>query len=109
MDGILEKLINTMIKHNVTLPREFVMIGRGVGLIEDTGYKLNPTFNATEALEKASRKMVRQKLDPKNIAAGSFNYLLEVEHLLKDLPERINSTLNKIENGEIKMNMLLKA
>ena len=30
MDGVLEKLINTMIKHGVTLPREFVMIGRGI-------------------------------------------------------------------------------
>ena len=49
MDGVLEKLINTMIKHGVTLPREFVMIGRGVALIEDIGYNLDKDFNIGEA------------------------------------------------------------
>jgi ubiquinone biosynthesis protein len=29
MDGIFDNLMNVMIKHNIILPREFVMIGRG--------------------------------------------------------------------------------
>lgn len=105
MDGILETLINTMIKHGVTVPREFVMIGRGVALIEDTGENLDPEFNATEALERLSKKMVRNKFTPSNIAKGSYNYLLDVEHLLKDLPDRVNSTMTKIEKGEIEVNL----
>ncbi len=105
MDGILEKLINTMIKHNVILPREFVMIGRGVALIEDTGNKLDPEFNAAEELQKLSYQIVMQRLNPVSIATGSFDYLMEVEHLLKDLPDRVNSTLNKVEKGEIKFNV----
>ena len=105
MDGILEKLIDTMIKHGVTLPREFVMIGRGVALIEDIGYNLDPEFNAAEALERLSKKLVRQKFNPVNIANSSLNYLLDVEHLMKDLPDRINSTLSQIEKGEIELNV----
>ena len=105
MDGILEKLINTMIKHNVILPREFVMIGRGIALIEDTGNKLDPEFNAAEELKKLSYQIVTQRFNPTNIATGSLNYVMEVEHLLKDLPDRINSTLNKIEKGEIEVNI----
>ena len=105
MDGILEKLIDTMIKHNVTLPREFVMIGRGVALIEDIGYQLNPKFNATETLKDLSTQLVREKLNPKNIATGSLSYLLEVEHLIKDLPDRINSTLYQLEKGDLEVNM----
>ena len=57
MDGVLEKLINTMIKHGVTLPREFVMIGRGVALIEDIGYNLDKDFNIGEALQRFSKKL----------------------------------------------------
>ena len=105
MDGILGKLIDTMIKHNVTIPREFVMIGRGVALIEDTGFQLDPEFNAAQALEKLSKKMVRHKFNPASIAKGSYDYLLDVEHLMKDLPDRINSTLTKIEKGEIEVNL----
>lgn len=105
MDGVLTKLIDTMIKHGVTLPREFVMIGRGVALIEDIGYNLNPNFNAAEALQRLSKEMVLQKFKPGNIAAGSFNYLLEIEHLLKDLPDRINSTLSQVEKGNLEIKM----
>ncbi len=105
MDGILEKLMNTMIKHNVILPREFVMIGRGVALIEDTGNKLDPEFNAVEEIQKLSYQIVAQRFAPANIATGGINYLMEVENLLKDLPDRINSTLNKIERGEIEVNI----
>lgn len=105
MDGILEKLINTMIKHNVILPREFVMIGRGVALIEDTGNKLDPEFNATEEIQKLSSQIVKQKLNPSNLITGGVNYIVEIEHLLKDLPDRVNSTLNKVEQGEIEVNL----
>ena len=105
MDGILEKLINTMIKHNVILPREFVMIGRGVALIEDTGNKLDPEFNATEEIEKLSSQIVKQRLNPSNLLTGGVNYIVEIEHLLKDLPDRVNSTLNKVEQGEIEVNL----
>ena len=105
MDGVLTKLIDTMIKHDVPLPREFVMIGRGVALIEDIGIHLNPNFNATTALQRLSKEMVLQKFKPGNIAAGSFNYLLEIEHLLKDLPDRINSTLSQVEKGDLEIKM----
>ena len=105
MDGILGKLIDIMIKHNVILPREFVMIGRGVALIEDTGNKLDPEFNAAEELQKLSYQIVAQRLNPINVATGGINYMMDVERLLKDLPDRINSTLNKIEKGEIEVNL----
>ena len=97
MDGVLEKLINTMI-----------MIGRGVGLIEDIGYNLDKDFNIGEALQRFSKKLVVNKFNPVNVAKGSYDYLLDVEHLMKDLPDRINSTLTKVEKGEIKVNLELK-
>lgn len=103
MDGILGKLIDTMVKHGVTLPREFVMIGRGVALIEDIGYNLNPEFNAAEALERLSKTLIRHRFSPSNVASGSMAYLLEVEHLLKDLPDRVNSTFTKLEKGDIEV------
>ncbi len=105
MDGIFDSLMNVMIKHNIILPREFVMIGRGILLIEDAGKRLDPQFNITGEIEKFSKKMVAQKFKPENIISGGFNYIVEIEHLLKDLPDRLNSTLDKIEKGEITLNM----
>ena len=105
MEGIFESLMNVMIKHNIVLPREFVMIGRGFILLEDTGSRLDPKFNLTTELEKFAKKMVGQKFSAGNLATGGLNYIVEIEHLLKDLPDRLNSTLDKVEKGEIQVNL----
>jgi ubiquinone biosynthesis protein len=49
--------------------------------------------------------MIKSKFEPGNLVGGGFNYIVEIEHLLKDLPDRLNSTLNKLEQGEIELNM----
>ena len=105
MDGIFDKLMDVMINHNIILPREFVMIGRGIILIEEAGDKLDPHFNLTGELETFAKKMIKSKFEPGNLVGGGFNYIVEIEHLLKDLPDRLNSTLDKVEKGEIELNM----
>jgi ubiquinone biosynthesis protein len=105
MDGIFDNLMNVMIKHNIILPREFVMIGRGLLLIEDAGDKLDPHFNLTEELESFAKKMIKTKFEPGNLVGGGFNYIVEIEHLLKDLPDRLNSTLDQLEKGQLELNM----
>ena len=105
MDGIFESLMNIMIKHNIVLPREFVMIGRGFILLEDSGNKLDPKFNLTTELEKFAKKMVGQKFSAGNLATSGLNYVVEIEHLLKDLPDKLNNTLDKIEKGDVEVNL----
>lgn len=105
MDGAMEDLLNAMIKNNVVLPNEFVMIGRGIALIEDTGKKLDPNFNAVIELKKLSRKIVINKYKPERLAKVSLNYLLQLEHLAKDLPDTINSTISKLEEGNIEVKL----
>ncbi|WP_406536383.1 ABC1 kinase family protein [Methanobrevibacter sp.] len=105
MDGIFDDLMNVMINHNIVLPREFVMIGRGLILIEEAGDKLDPHFNLTAELETFAKNMIKSKFEPGNLVGGGFNYIVEIEHLLKDLPDRLNSTLDKVERGELELNM----
>ncbi len=105
MDGIFENLMNVMIKHNIVLPREFVMIGRGFILLEDTGSRLDPAFNLTTELEKFAKEMVSQKFSAGNLVSGGLNYIVEIEHLLKDLPDQLNSTLNKLDDGDLEVNL----
>ncbi len=105
MDGAMDDLLTVMVKNNIVLPREFVMIGRGIALIEDTGKKLDPEFNAATELKKLSKHIVINKYKPERLAKVSLNYLLQIEHLAKDLPDTINNTISKIEEGDIEVNL----
>ncbi len=62
-------------------------------------------FNLTAELEKFAKDMIKSKFEPGNLVGGGFNYIVEIEHLLKDLPDRLNSTLDKVERGELEINM----
>ena len=108
MDGMMGSLLDVMIKNNVVLPKEFVMIGRGIALIEDTGKRLDPEFNAAEELKKLSNKIITNKFKPKRIVKNSINYLLQLEHLAKDLPDTVNNTISKLEGGDIEVKIKLE-
>ena len=105
MEGVFSNLMNVMIKHNIVLPREFVMIGRGFILLEDTGSRLDPSFNLTTELEKFAKIMVSEKFSSENLVTSGLNYIVEIEHLLKDLPDKLNSTLNKLDEGNLEVNL----
>ena len=105
MHGGIQQLLKVMIKHNIQLPREFVMIGRGMALIEDTGMKLDPEFNAVTELKKLSRKIIFQKYSPNRLARVSSNYMLQIEHLAKDLPTTLNNMLSKLEEGNLSVKL----
>ena len=49
--------------------------------------------------------MIKTKFEPGNLVGGGFNYIVEIEHLLKDLPDRLNSTIDKFEQCELELNM----
>lgn len=101
MDGILEDLLNAMIKNNVVLPKEFVMIGRGIALIEDTGKKLDPNFNAATELKKLANMIITNKYKPKRLGKMGINYMLQLEHLAKGLPDTLRNTATKLEGGDM--------
>ena len=105
MHGGVQQLLKVMIKHNIQLPREFVMIGRGMALIEDTGMKLDPEYNAVTELKKLSRKIMFQKYSPNRLAKVSSNYMLQIEHLAKDLPTTLNNMLSKLEEGNLSVKL----
>ncbi|WP_296884968.1 AarF/ABC1/UbiB kinase family protein [uncultured Methanobrevibacter sp.] len=101
VNGSIEDLLDAMVKNNVILPREFVMIARGLALIEESGKKLNPNFDTAEELKGLSKKIILHKASPKRLFKLGSNYILEIGHLAKNLPNTVNNTLSKLEDGEI--------
>ena len=101
VNNSIEDLLNAMIKNNIVMPREFVMIGRGLALVEESGKKLNPDFDTADELKKISKRIMIKQSSPKRLFKVGTNYFLEIEHLAKNLPNTVNNTLSKLEEGNI--------
>ncbi len=101
--GGMNDLINLMRKYHVTMPREFVLLARGIGMVEETGEKLNPTFNAVLVCKPIIKQVIRKKLTPLNFVDYVKKNIIEMEHVLKSVPLTITKTLYKLEEGEIRI------
>ncbi|MDD3985151.1 MAG: hypothetical protein PHY59_04520 [Methanobacterium sp.] len=99
----MNDLINLMRKCHVSMPREFVLLARGIGMVEETGRKLDPTFNAVEVCKPLMMKVIRKKLTPLNFIDYIKKNIIETEHVLKNIPLTITKTLYKLEEGQIKI------
>ncbi len=101
MHGGMDDLISLMRKYKIQLPSEFVLLARGIGMLEDVGEKLDPNFNPVDAFKPMARKVIRKKVSPLKVVDFVKDNLFEVEHLMKTLPRNLSRTLYKIEEGKI--------
>jgi len=101
--GGMNDLIHLMRKYHVSMPREFVLLARGIGMVEETGEKLDPTFNAVEVCRPIIKGVIRKKLTPLNFVEYLKKNIIEMEHVLKSVPKTITKTLYKLEEGEIRI------
>ncbi|MGZ7135446.1 MAG: ABC1 kinase family protein, partial [Methanobacterium sp.] len=103
MHGGMNDLISLMRKYRIQLPREFVLLARGMGMLEDTGEKLDPDFNPVEAFKPMAKKVVTKKMSPLRVIDFIKDNIFEVEHLIKTLPRSLSKTLYRLEEGKIKI------
>lgn len=104
----VDDLLNLMVKYEVNLPREFVLMARGFSLIEDMGMKLDPEFDVFNEIKPLARKLISKKLSPKTALDYVQHNVVEVEHFLKTLPHDINDLIYKIQNDKISVELKIK-
>jgi ubiquinone biosynthesis protein len=101
MHGGMNDLISLMRKYKIQLPREFVLLARGIGMLEDAGEKLDPNFNPVEAFKPMAKKVISKRISPLRVIDFVKDNVFEVEHLIKTLPRGISRTLYHLEEGKI--------
>ena len=101
--GGMNDLIHLMRKYHVSMPREFVLLARGIGMVEECGEKLDPTFNAVEVCKPIMKGVLIKKFTPLNFLDYIKKNIIEMEHVLKSVPLSITKTLYKLEEGNIRI------
>jgi ubiquinone biosynthesis protein len=97
-----------MQKYNIKLPRDFILLGKVLTMLESLGTNLDPNFNAFEVTEPLINKLLKKRLNPLNILDYQTEYLFDLQHMVKDLPQTLNEILIKAKKGEIGVELELK-
>ncbi len=107
-NGIIEDLLFLMQKYEVRLPNEFVLMARGLSMVENIALRLDPNINVVEYLKPIATKLIAQRYNPKKMVDNAKNSFFAFEHVLKGLPSLISKTFYKIEEGEVTVNIEVK-
>ena len=107
-NGIIEDLLFLMQKYDVRLPNEFVLMARGLSMIENIGLRLDPNIDVVELLKPFARKLMFQRYNPIRMAGNAKNSFFAFEHVLRGLPSLISKTMYKVEEGEVTVNIEVK-
>ncbi|MBQ2962883.1 AarF/ABC1/UbiB kinase family protein [Methanobrevibacter sp.] len=107
-NGIIEDLLFLMQKYDVRLPNEFVLMARGLSMVENTGLRLDPDIDVVALLKPFARKLMVQRYNPIKMASNAKNSFFAFEHVLRALPSLISKTIYKVEEGEVTVNIEVK-
>ena len=107
-NGIIEDLLFLMQKFDVRLPNEFVLMARGLSMVENTGLRLDPDIDVVALLKPFARKLMVQRYNPIKMAHNAKNSFFAFEHVLRALPSLISKTIYKVEEGEVTVNIEVK-
>ena len=100
-NGIIEDLLFLLQKYDVRLPNEFVLMARGLSMVENIGLRLDPDIDVVALLKPFARKLMVQRYNPFKWASNAKNSFFTFEHVLRGLPSLISKTMYKIEEGEV--------
>jgi len=104
-NGIIEDLLFLMQKYDVRLPNEFVLMARGLSMVENTALRLDPDIDVVALLKPFARKLMIERYNPLNIGRNAKNNFFTFEHMMRALPSLISKIFYKVEEGEITVNI----
>ena len=104
-NGIIEDLLFLMQKYDVRLPNEFVLMARGLSMVENTALRLDPDVDVVALLKPFARKLMIERYNPLKMGHNAKNSFFTFEHMMRALPSLISKIFYKVEEGEITVNI----
>ncbi|VVB57414.1 protein kinase UbiB [uncultured archaeon] len=102
--ALFSRLIELMRRHHLRVPREFVMLGRSMLIIEGDAVRLDPRFNVLAVLTPyAEQAVVRRTPKLKSVSALLGEYLIDFSRFAHDLPSDLRHLVHTLQSGRLKL------
>ncbi|WP_085520580.1 ABC1 kinase family protein [Tuberibacillus sp. Marseille-P3662] len=100
-------IFNTTQKHQIIIPKDYTLLGKSLMTIESIVTELDPELSMIHLAEPYGKKLLLERLHPKNAAAKLWDELTDLTKMLYQLPYQVSDALTKMNRGETKFEMQL--
>lgn len=95
------RVINKGAQNGIRFPGDLALFGKALVTTESMGLTLYPEFDFNKELEPFVRKAMMKQFSPTKALQSVEANLLDYVGFIKELPERVQNVLAKLEKGEI--------
>ena len=102
MGRYLNSVFEVVVRHDVQIPSDLLMVGKALATIEGVGRDIYPQLNTLEEIRPIILKIYLGRLtDPGYYARGPRRVLDDLVYLLETGPRDLRLTLTKLRRGEL--------
>lgn len=98
---IIEKFKDILFENKVVMPDYFLLLAKGIVLIESVGRTLNPNLNVIESIEPYVKKIIIRRLRPQYLLQKGLEKWTYFSKELEDIPIEMRRVLHQLHEGTL--------
>ncbi len=102
---VIVDLFAVAYKHQIRIPPDLTLLGKTLLTMEGLVVKLDPELSILKVAEPFGRRLLLERLDPKNVAGNVWEQLVEVGRLVNELPKALKEISLLLKKGKMKQEL----
>jgi len=100
---LFTELTDLMRRNDVTVPRDFVLLGKSLVTVAGVVLQLDPELNLVETIRPRLRRMLQIRFSPQRVSKTLGLSIWHVLNILKNAPAQIRETMRRMARGQLQM------
>lgn len=105
---VLQEVLTAAFKHRIHLPPNLALLARVVIVLEGVALSLNPSFNLAEMAKPFGERLLRERFSWRQLQDEALQTVGIVSRLVRDLPQRAESLMERLEDGGVTLGIDLR-
>jgi ubiquinone biosynthesis protein len=101
LEILIEKFQYILFENKIVMPDYFILLFKGVTLIEGVGRLLNPEMDVIKSAQPYISKIMMQRLNPNYLIEKGLQKLTEFQNNLQNIPVEFRSVLSNLNEGNL--------
>ncbi len=95
------EIVQMCTRFQISLPPEFAVLSRAIGLVEGEIRALLPGVDIVEEVKPYAQRLMARRFSPDRVAVDMSKMLVQAQGHLRDVPTQFNQLVMDLENGNI--------
>lgn len=100
-------LFSVAYRHRIKIPSDLTLVGKTLITVEGVVEGLDPTFRILNVAEPFGRRLLKDRMNPKNLSRMTLNSALDIWETLNELPRQFRSIMNELTQGRFRVHLEL--